>query len=481
MRGSLPATITEAQQALRSGSVAPEDLLSAALQRIKERDREVGAFLEVFDDTAQQLARVKEQLRESKEAFPLAGIPVAIKDNLLWEGKRVTAASRILEGYIAPYTATAVVRLLAAGAIIVGRTNMDEFAMGSSTEHSAFQQTRNPHDLSRVPGGSSGGSAAAVADGMVLGALGSDTGGSIRQPAAFCGVVGLKPSYGAVSRSGLIAMGSSLDVVGPITRTVADARVLFQVIAGYDPADATSLPSGYLEQRAEVRHRPVRVGVVPFVIEHEGLDARVRATFLRSIDALRAAGWEVREIDLPLLRETLAMYYILMPAEASTNLARFDGVRYGPRREEGDSVFDAIKATRALFGAEVKRRILLGTYVLSSGYYDAYYRTARRARRAFREALARVFQEVDVIALPTTPHAAFPLGAKVDDPLAMYLEDVFTVPANVAGVPAISLPMGHDKAGLPLGLQFLAPFGFDYALLSVSEEAEAILQSMHRS
>jgi aspartyl-tRNA(Asn)/glutamyl-tRNA(Gln) amidotransferase subunit A len=310
---------------------------------------------------------------------------------------------------------------------------------------------------------------------MVWGALGSDTGGSIRQPAAFCGVVGMKPSYGAVSRFGLIAMGSSLDVVGPIARTVADARMLFQVIAGRDLADATSLPSEYLTQRAELKSRPVRVGVNPAVVEHEGLDAKVRATFLRSIEALRAAGWEVREVDLPLLRETLAIYYILMPAEASTNLARFDGVRYGPRREDGASVFDAMKATRALFGAEVKRRILLGTYVLSSGYYDAYYRTARRARHAFREALMKVFQDVDVIALPTTPHAAFPLGAKTKDPLAMYLEDVFTVPANIAGVPAISLPMGRDDAGLPLGMQLLAPFGFDYLLLSIAEEVEAML------
>ncbi|RME30548.1 Asp-tRNA(Asn)/Glu-tRNA(Gln) amidotransferase subunit GatA [Candidatus Parcubacteria bacterium] len=471
---SLPSTLLQASQALQKGEVGPEELTARSLERINARDGEVKAFLEVFDDLDEQIARAKAKLAAPNPS-PLAGIPLAIKDNLLWEGKRVSAASRILEGYIAPYTATAVARLIDAGAIIVGRTNMDEFAMGSSTEHSAYQQTRNPHDTSRVPGGSSGGSAAAVADGMVLGALGSDTGGSIRQPAALCGVVGFKPTYGAVSRYGLIAMGSSLDVVGPLAPTVEDAAVIFSAIVGRDPNDATSLTETQLAPKRDPG--PVRVGVVREVVEHQGLHRDVRERFDAALQAFTDAGCDIVEVEIPLLREALAMYYIIMPAEASTNLARFDGVRYGPRKE-GEGVFGDITATRGLFGAEVKRRILLGTYVLSSGYYDAYYRTARRARGALRQSFAQAFAQVDVIATPTTTASAFRLGEKTADPLAMYLEDIFTVPANIAGIPALSLPMGRDTQGLPLGMQLMAPFGADWPLLATAQFIEGVLQGV---
>ncbi len=373
---------------------------------------------------------------------------------------------------MAPYSSTAAERLQAAGAVLIGRTNMDEFAMGSSTEHSAYQVTKNPHDLDRVPGGSSGGSAAAVAGGLVPAALGSDTGGSVRQPASFCGVVGLKPTYGAVSRYGLIAMGSSLDQIGPLTKSVADAERLHSVISGLDKRDSTT----YGEDAYEVSDdEPKTIGVPRSFIAMDGLDPAVRDNFEQSLDKLESAGYEIVDIDLPALKEALAMYYIIMPAEVSSNLARYDGVSYGLRTDDDDLFRQYVHTRRDGFGPEVKRRLLLGTYVLSAGYYDAYYRTAVRARQVLEKALADIFSRVDAIATPTTPAPAWKLGEKSDDPLEMYLQDIFTVGANIGGVPAISVPSGTtevDGKRLPLGLQLMAAKNHEGTLFTIGKDFE---------
>ncbi len=445
-----------------------------AVAAIAEKDAKVGAFLEVFDDVQAQADAVDRRLAAG-ERLPLAGVPIALKDNILVRGKRVSAASRMLEGYVAPYDAHVVRRLKEAGAVLIGRTNCDEFAMGSSTEYSAFGPTKNPHDPSRVPGGSSGGSAAAVAAGMVPLALGSDTGGSIRQPASFCGVVGLKPTYGAVSRYGLIAMGSSLDVIGPFAATVADVALLYRTIAGHDPCDSTSLPpEGHPSRAHHERTHPLRIGV-PRDLLGEGMDSRVAQVFEEALAALARRGHEVVDIALPAARHALAVYYIIMPAEASTNLARYDGVRYGLHVEGADLWEDYLRTRQEGFGPEVKRRILLGTYVLSAGYYDAYYRKAQKVRRAIRREFAAAFATVDVIATPTAPTPPFRLGEK-RDPLSMYLADVFTVPANIAGIPALSLPMGSVEEGgasLPLGMQCMAAHRNEEVLFHIGEELEA--------
>ena len=404
--------------------------------------------------------------RAAGESHPLLGIPLAVKDNILIEGRRAGAASKILENYVASYDATVIKKLKDAGAVFIGRTNMDEFAHGSSTENSAYGPTKNPHDESRVPGGSSGGSAAAVAAHMALGALGTDTGGSVREPASFCGVVGLKPTYGAVSRSGLIAMGSSLDQAGPLARTVEDAELIFNAIRGNDPLDSTSIENKGPTLAQGSQGRTLKIGVPRKLLE-KGIDADVLQQFEKSLDTLRAKGYEVVDIELPLAGLALAVYYVIMPAEVSANLARFDGVRYGLSLK-GESLIDDYAKTRGDgFGAEVRRRIMLGTYVLSSGYYDAYYGKATAARAQLAREVAGVLENVCLIATPTTTTPAAKLGEKTDDPLAMYLMDIFTVTANLTGNPAISVPMGtvtREGKELPAGLQLTAAHGDEQSL-----------------
>jgi aspartyl-tRNA(Asn)/glutamyl-tRNA(Gln) amidotransferase subunit A len=388
----------------------------------------------------------------------LHGIPIAVKDNMATRGVETTAGSRILAGYVPPYDATAVARLREGGAVLTGKTNMDEFAMGSSTENSAYGPTRNPWDTDRVPGGSSGGSAVAAAVGSALGSLGSDTGGSIRQPAALCGLVGLKPTYGLVSRHGLIAFTSSLDQIGPLARTVSDAVLLLEAVAGHDPADATSyrgeIPSARSGLEGDVAG--LRVGVVAELIG-EGVDPEVRAAVEATIGLVEGAGAVVREVSLPAFDHALSAYYLIAPAECSANLARFDGVRYGPRLD-GDTVEEMMTATRRDgFGAEVTRRILLGTYALSAGYYEAFYGQAQRIRTLVIREVQAAYREVDVLVSPTSPTTAFGIGERVDDPLSMYLSDVCTIPSNLLGDPAISIPVGLDAAGLPIGFHIQAP------------------------
>ena len=447
-------SITKAVALLKDGTLTSRALTEAAIAAIKERDGDIHAFLEVFDDALSQADAADVRIKNNDNVTALTGIPIAIKDNIVMVGKKATAGSKILEGYTAPYDATVIQKLKNAGAVLIGRANLDEFAMGSSTERSAWGPTKNPIDPTRVPGGSSGGSAAAVSGHMVLGALGSDTGGSIRQPASYCGIVGLQPTYGSVSRHGLIAMGSSLDVIGPLTKTVADAEALFSVIRGHDTMDGTTLPDYTLSEKTG----RLTIGV-PRAFVGEGVDADVRAAFDATLATLEKAGHTLLDIELPHIAHSLPVYYVIMPAEASTNLARFDGVKYGLHVDGANRVEDT-KLTRAAgFGAEVRRRIMLGAYVLSSGYYDAYYGKATAVRALITKEFSDAFKEVDVIATPTAPAPAFRFGEKSNDPLSMYLEDIFTVSANIAGIPGISVPMGsvaRDSIDLPVGIQFMA-------------------------
>lgn len=437
--------------------VSAEELLEESLAAIRERDADLHAFLHVAEESARASARaVDARLQLGEEVPLLAGIPCAVKDIICTAGLPTTAGSKILDGFVPPYDATVVERLKAAGAVLVGKTNLDEFAMGSSTEFSAFGATRHPLDRERTPGGSSGGSAAAVAAGLVPYALGTDTGGSIRQPASFCGVVGLRPTYGRVSRYGVVAYASSFDQVGPLARTVEDAALVYEAIAGPDPRDATTLqgspPSvrGILEQGVD----GLRVGV-PREYFAEGVDLQVREAVRRAIGDLARLGAAVEEVSLPLTKVALAVYLILTRAEASTNLSRYDGVRFG-RREPGRTLEELyVKSRGAGFGTEVKRRILLGTFVLSAGYADQYYRKAAAVRRAIVDEYAAVFERVDVLATPAAPEVAFPLGAKVEDPLRMNASDIVSVPVNVAGLPALVVPCGTVE-GLPVGLQLIA-------------------------
>lgn len=468
-------TITSAHDHLKNGDFSAVDLAKTYLKSIKEKNTEIFAYIEVFDDVLTQAEHADEMFKNGT-ATPLTGIPLAIKDNMLIEGKESAAASKILKGHIGIYDATVIAKLKKQGAVFLGRANMDEFAMGGSTETSAYGVTRNPHDTSRVPGGSSGGSAAAVASDMALGALGSDTGGSIRQPAAFCGIVGIKPTYGAVSRYGLMAMASSLDQIGPFAKTTEDAEILFDVIRGADPMDGTSVEQQVINgQKQETRNKKLVIGVPREFLSIGGLDSKILENFEGAISKLTEKGYEVRDISLPFIKYALATYYVLMPAEVSSNLARFDGIRFG-LSVSGENVSDSYKKTRASgFGEEVRRRILLGTYVLSSGYYDAYYGKANQARSLIRKDFERVFKEVDIIATPTAPTPAYKIGEKINNPLEMYLADIFTVPANIAGLPAISVPSGsilEEGKNLPLGLHFLAPHFREDLLFRVGRDTE---------
>jgi aspartyl-tRNA(Asn)/glutamyl-tRNA(Gln) amidotransferase subunit A len=471
-------TITEAQAALERGETSAVALAEAYLGRIAAVEPQVKAFLAITAERALEQARAADVARAAGQRGPLLGIPLAIKDVLCTEGVATTCGSKILEGFVPPYSATAVERLNAAGAVTLGKLNCDEFAMGSSTESSAYQTTSNPWDLSRVPGGSSGGSAAAVAASEVLGSLGTDTGGSIRQPAALCGVSGLKPTYGRVSRYGLIAFGSSLDQIGPFARSCADLASMMQVIAGPDPRDGTAAPTAVPDYAAALGGdlRGLRVGV-PQEYFVEGMDAGVEQTTREAIGALRDLGAELVEVSLPYTKYALPTYYIIAPAEASANLARFDGVRYGPR-EPGESMFDEIELTRGRrFGPEVRRRIMLGTYALSAGYYDAYYKRAQQVRTLIKGDFDAAWAKVDLLACPTSPTVAFPIGQKMDDPLAMYLSDVCTLPINLAGVPGLVVPCGFS-AGLPVGLQLIGR-PFDEATLLRAGDAYQLATDWH--
>ncbi|MDE2492122.1 MAG: Asp-tRNA(Asn)/Glu-tRNA(Gln) amidotransferase subunit GatA [Elusimicrobia bacterium] len=443
--------------AVRRGETSAEEVARAHLGRVETAEPTVRAFLAVLKDSALESARaVDAKRRAGRPLGALAGVPVALKDNLQLEGVETTCASRILKGHVAAYDATAVRRLKDADAVFLGKTNLDEFAMGSSTENSAFQKTTNPWDPARVPGGSSGGSAAAVAARMAPLALGSDTGGSIRQPASFCGVVGLKPTYGRVSRYGLIAFASSLDQIGPFSRTVEDAALALSVVGGHDPLDTTSADRPAPAVGAAPKDlKGLRVGL-PREYFIEGLDPEIAAAVRAAVDVLKSLGATVREVSLPHSKYALAAYYIIAPSEASSNLARYDGIRYGFVDRSAASLEEVYEATRAAFGPEVKRRIMLGTYALSSGYYDAYYAKAQRVRTLVAGDFKAAFRDVDVIAAPATPTPPFRFGEKTDDPVAMYLSDVFTIPSNLAGNASISIPCGLSSSGLPLGLQLIA-------------------------
>ncbi len=452
--------IKEARQLLDNKKISAKELAESCLKNIESKNKELNVFLEVYDDVLEQ-AKEAQKIIDKGETKELTGIPLAIKDNILIKGKRASAASRILENYTATYTATAAQKLAEQGAIFLGRTNMDEFAMGGSTENSAFGVTKNPHDISRVAGGSSGGSAAAVATDMALGALGSDTGGSVREPASFCGVVGLKPTYGSVSRYGLMAMGSSLDVIGPIAKTVGDAEIIFNAIKGKDRMDSTSIdltpsPSPCQGEGNEER---TKIGVPYHILEQDGISEEVRKNLIESVEKLKKLGFEIKDIKLPNIDKSLAVYYIVMPAEVSSNMARYDGIKYG-LSAEGENLLDVYKKTRGQgFGREVRRRIILGTYVLSAGYYDAYYGKAMAARKIIKEEFNGAFKEIDAILTPTAPFPAWEIGEK-KSPLENYMADIFTVTANIVGCPAISIPSGFSKIDgkdLPLSIQLMAP------------------------
>jgi len=458
-------TIKKAQKLIHGGEISCRELTAIYQSNIKKKNKDINAYLEVFDDALEIAEKQDKEILAGKDLKPLTGIPIAIKDNILIEGKIASAGSKILEKYRATYDATAIKKLKEAGAIFLGRTNMDEFAMGSSTENSSYGPTKNPYNLERVSGGSSGGSAAAVAMQGCLAALGSDTGGSIRQPAGFCGVVGLKPTYGAVSRSGLIAMASSLDQIGAISKTVEDAETIFNVIKGKDPLDSTSIEIENCKLKIE---NSLKIGLLKY--DKAGVEEKVNETVANSVEILRKLGHEVKEIDLPHLEYSLACYYIIMPAEVSANLARFDGIRYG-LSVSGENLLDDYMHTRAEgFGREVKRRIMLGVYVLSAGYYDEYYGQAQKVRNLIKKDFENIFKEVDVIFSPVTPGPAFKIGEKTEDPLAMYLSDIFTVSVNLAGLPAISVPAVSEN--LPIGTQFIAPWFREDLLFNLGKQYE---------
>lgn len=463
MTALIDLSLREAAEALRAGETSARELTLACIARMQEVEGRVHAFLAQTPDLAlEQADRADKLLAEARtdeniSISNLAGIPIAIKDVLTIRGVPTTCGSKILEGFRPPYTATSVQRLIDCGAVILGKTNTDEFAMGSSTENSAYGVTHNPWNLDRVPGGSSGGSAAAVAAKMCFAAIGTDTGGSVRQPASFCGLTGLKPSYGRVSRYGLIAYGSSLDTVGILARSAAEMAVLYTHMAGHDPRDSTSMPGAVEEiQLDDGDLHGIRIGV-PKEYFIEGIQPSVETAVREAVNVLSSLGCDVQEISLPHTNLALPVYYLIAPAEASANLARYDGIRFGPRKN-GDDLWETYLKTRGeLFGPEVKRRIMLGTYALSAGYYDAYYAKAQKVRTLIKQDFELAFESVDLIASPVTPTTAFPIGAHEDDPLAMYLEDVLTLPANLAGIPGMAFPVGFDGIGLPIGMQINGP------------------------
>ncbi|MGH8908375.1 MAG: Asp-tRNA(Asn)/Glu-tRNA(Gln) amidotransferase subunit GatA [Egibacteraceae bacterium] len=469
-------TASELRDLVGRREVSAVEVVGAHLDRIHATDARVHAFLRTMDEAAlTHAADIDRRVAAGEPVGPLAGVPLALKDILCTNGVETTCGSRILERYRPPYDATVVQRLRAADAVVVGKTNLDEFAMGSSTENSAFGPTRNPWDLSRVPGGSSGGSAAAVAAFDAPLAIGTDTGGSIRQPAALCGLVGVKPTYGLVSRYGLIAFASSLDQVGPFARSVRDAAMLFRAIAGHDPMDSTSIPVEVPDVLGEMEAgvEGLRVGVVREFSASEGMDEGVRARVREAIERLDKLGAEIVEVSLPHAPYAVSAYYLIAPSECSSNLSRYDGVRYGLRRP-GETAEEMMARTRGEgFGPEVKRRIMIGTYALSAGYYDAYYAQAQRVRTLLIRDFAAAYEQCDVLVSPTSPTTAFMLGEKVADPLEMYLNDVFTIPTNLAGAPAMAVPIGLDGAGLPVGLQIMAPVLGEAVMFRVARAVEA--------
>ncbi len=468
-------TIHELHDLLVRKEVKTSEVVASFLRRIESEDAKIAAYLLVTGDEAMEQAKAFEtEGRDMMGASPLAGIPLAIKDVLCMDGVRTTCGSRILENFTPPYTATVMERLQAAGAISLGKTNMDEFAMGSSTEGSAFGPTHNPWDLERVPGGSSGGSAAAVAADLCAGSLGTDTGGSIRQPASFCGVVGLKPTYGRVSRFGLVAFASSLDQIGPITKDVEDAAIMLQCIAGHDPKDSTSVDRPVPDYRAALGEpiKGLRLGI-PREYFIEGMDPEVAAAIDKAIEVCKGLGAQTVDISLPHTEYGIAAYYIIAPAEACSNLARYDGVKYGRRCSEYLDLMSMYRRTRSQgFGPEVKRRIMLGTYVLSAGYYEAYYKKASQVRTLIRKDFLDAFEKCDAILTPVAPMPAFKIGEKSSDPLQMYLSDVFTLPASLAGVPGVSTPCGFTAQGLPIGLQVIGPHFREDLILRVAYQYE---------
>ena len=460
-------TIKEARKLLDTKQISAKELAKSCLENIEKRNKELNVFLEVYDDVLEQ-AEEAQKIIDSGNSKELTGIPLAIKDNILIKGKKASASSKILQNYTATYDATVIEKLKKERVVFLGRVNMDEFAMGGSTENSAFEVTKNPYDTSRVAGGSSGGSAAAVVAEMALGALGSDTGGSVREPASFCGVVGLKPTYGSVSRFGLMAMGSSLDVIGPITKTVSDAEIIFNVIKGKDKMDSTSTEI----ENCKLKIENFKIGVPYHILEQEGISKDVRDNFNESINKLKDLGFEIKDIKLKNIDKSLAVYYIIMPAEVSSNMARYDGVKYGLRKE-GNDLLEVYKKTRGEgFGAEVRRRIILGTYVLSSGYYDSYYGKAMAARKIIRAEFDSAFEQVDAVLTPTAPFPAWKIGEK-KSPLENYLADIFTVTANIVGCPAISLPSGFvkiDGKDLPLGIQLMSSHSNENILFEIGKK-----------
>ncbi len=466
-------TIEKVHESLKAGVYTVTDLVNTYLEVIKEKNNEINAYLEIYDDVLDQ-ANKAEEMFKNDTATLMTGIPIAIKDNILFESHIASASSKILENYTATYDATVIKKLKNAGAVIIGRTNMDEFAMGVSTETSAYGVTKNPHDTKRVPGGSSGGSAACIAMNGALVALGSDTAGSCRQPASFCGVVGLKPTYGGVSRYGLIAMGSSLDIIGAIGKNIRDVQIVFDFIKGQDKMDSTSIPLELYKKK--IITKPV-IGV-PREFIKEGVDERVLLNFKETINKLESLGYMIKEIELPYVKYAVPAYYIVTPAEISANLARFDGIRYG-LSEKTDKLFDVYTKSRGKgFGREVRRRILLGTYVLSHGYHDAYYNKASAVRRLIINDFNEAFKQVDLILTPTTTGPAFKIGEKVNDPVKMYLEDIFTSPANMAGLPAISIPSGFAEEGekkLPLGIHFVASYQREDILFTIGKDFEKLV------
>ncbi len=467
-------SIEKAHNSLKNGEYKVGELVDAYLEVIKEKNEELNAYLEVFKDDIEPQVKIAEEMFKNGTATIMTGIPIAIKDNILFEGHIASAASKILESHRAVYDSFVVMKLKKEGVIILGRTNMDDFAMGSSTETSIYGVTRNPYDTTRVPGGSSGGSAVVVAANMALVSLGTETCGSVRQPSSFCGLVGMKPTYGAISRNGIIAMGSSLDQVGPMGKTIEDVEILYNSICGKDVLDSTSLTD---EFKLGFTKTPLkkRIGVPRDFLNGGGIDEAVIKNFEESCEKLKKAGYEIVDVHSKTMQYSLAVYYIIMPAEVSSNLARYDGIRYGFSHDAPDLYGVYSKSKGIGYGKEVRRRILLGTYILSHGYYDAYYNKAIKVRDIIAKELLSIFEEVDAIITPTVPFPAFKLGDKMNDPMAMYMCDIFSAPANLAGIPAISIPSGKTKDGLPLGLQITAPYLREDVLFTIGKDFKKLV------